>query len=101
MVKSKKKTPWQIVKPLLEQDILSGEIPDPSEAKVVVQKRVEYDDVPIKNFKVNLKNLRLRINIRSKMPRPSSMTTSSNTTGTWNHRALIAFIGTDQQRKNS
>jgi hypothetical protein len=63
MVKSKKKTPWQIAKPLLEEDILSGEIPDSWEAEVIVQKRVEYDDVPIKNFKVNLKNLRLRINI--------------------------------------
>lgn len=58
---AKKPTVWQIAKPLLEKDLQLGEIgaEDPP-ASVVHTMKTEYEAVPLKNFKTNLKALRAR-----------------------------------------
>ena len=46
-------TPWEIAKPLLEQDYINGKANDDMPPRQVVQLRAEYEAVPYKNFCIN------------------------------------------------
>lgn len=64
MAKTKKVkplTPWEIAKPLLEQDYLAGEITDDMPPRFVVLKRDEFKEVKYENFTRNFNEMKKRI----------------------------------------
>lgn len=63
MARKKKAPPtaWEIAKPLLEKDYLDGKATDDMPPSVVVAMRVEYENVPYRNFCPNWLALKKRI----------------------------------------
>lgn len=60
--KKKKTTPWDIAKPLLVKDLLSGFLNDKMARGVVHKKRPEYEVVPIDSFGTNWNRLKSMYN---------------------------------------
>lgn len=54
-------TPWEIAKPLLEMDYLSGEVTDEMFPRHVRELRTEYKNVPVVNFRTNFRAMKIRI----------------------------------------
>jgi hypothetical protein len=59
--KFKSPTPWEIAKPLLEQDFLEGRATADMRPREVIKLRDEYKRVKIENFRSNWKALKERI----------------------------------------
>ena len=59
--KNKSPTPWEIAKPLLEQDYLEGRATADMQPREVIKLRDEYKKVKVENFRSNWKALKERI----------------------------------------